>query len=83
MLFNKDEILDTFLTGPEALAGAIILQACDDYLTARRKLKRNPHHGVAAATAGECEKFFRSRWFGALSDVSGSLILDRLRRQSG
>ena len=81
-LRNRDRNMDIDLSGWEGLAHAIILQACEDYRLARKKLKRNPDNREAAALARNCEKFFRSDWFRALTDIDGNHVLSELRRET-
>ena len=81
-LRNRDRNMDIDLSGWEGLAHAIILQACEDYRLARKKLKRNPDNREAAALARNCEKFFRSEGFRTLTDLNGYVLLDKLRRET-
>lgn len=57
----------------ENLANAIIIQAVKDYRkglrTDNRKLKR------------ECERFFRSDWYMALTAVPGETLIKKLRTE--
>jgi len=66
----------------EALANAIIQQAAKDYMDALRKLKRNPKHRESLATAKECEEFFRSDWFHALTKVDSEYLLQRMQKEA-
>ena len=81
-LRKRDRNMDIDLSGWEGLANAVILCACEDYRSARKKLGRNRDNKMATAMARDCEKFFRSDWFGALSDVDGSFLLSELRRET-
>ena len=65
----------------EALANAIVLQACEDYRTALRKLKKNPKNQEAMSEAMECERFFRSGWYQALTSVDGEYLIRKLREE--
>lgn len=69
-------------SGYEGLANAIIIQACKDYRVARKKLRRNPRNRDAAALAEETERFFLSPWFGALTNVDGKFILQKLNEEA-
>lgn len=65
----------------ENLANAIIFSAVKDYRAARRKLKRKPKNEDAKLMVEDCERFFRSDWFGALSNVDGKALLKRLKEE--
>lgn len=65
----------------ERLANAIILQAVKDYRTARKKLKRYPKNKDAKLMIEDCEKFFRSDWFTALTSVDGQMLLTKLQEE--
>ena len=61
----------------EKLANAIFLQAVKDYRTARKKLKKYPKIMVE-----DCERFFRSDWFAALTGIDGQMLLKKLQEES-
>ena len=63
------------------LAHAIVITAAKDYRTALKKLKRNPKNKDAMATAMECERFFRSDWYKALTSVDGEWLINKLRQE--
>ncbi len=65
----------------EKLANAIILQAVKDYRAARKKLKKQPRNKDAEIMINDTERFFRSDWFTALTDVDGALILRKLQEE--
>ncbi len=65
----------------ENLAHEIILQAVKDYRTARKKLKYHPKNKDAKLMIEDCERFFRSDWFGALTSVDGQLPLKKLQEE--
>ncbi len=65
----------------ENLAHEIILQAVKDYRTARKKLKYHPKNKDAKLMIEDCERFFRSDWFGALTSVDGQLLLKKLQEE--
>ena len=65
----------------EALANAIVLKAVDDYRKARRKVHRMPGQKGAQEMIREVEKFFCSRWFMALTDTDGNVILEHLKKE--
>ena len=66
--------------GAHELANAIIVQACKDYRSALKKLKRNPRHSESQRTKGSCERFFRSEWFEVLSDLDGEALISMIRK---
>lgn len=65
----------------EKLANAVILQAVKDYRTANKKLKKQPTNKDAELMVLGTEKFFRSDWFTALTDVDGAVILRKLQEE--
>lgn len=65
----------------EKLANAIILQAVKDYRATRKKLKKQPRNKDAEIMINDTERFFRSDWFTALTDVDGALILRKLQEE--
>ncbi len=65
----------------EKLANAIIMQAVKDYRTARKKLKKRPTNKDVELMVIDTEKFFRSDWFTALTNVDGEVILRKLQEE--
>lgn len=65
----------------ENLANAIILQAVKDYRAAKKKLKRNPRNTLAQSEIESIERFFRSDWYAALTDVDGRMLIRKLREE--
>lgn len=65
----------------EKLANDIILQAVKDYRAAKKKLKKQPTNKDAEIMIKDTERFFRSDWFTALTDVDGSVILRKLQEE--
>ena len=65
----------------ENLANAIVALAANDYLTALRKLKRRPGNKAAMADAMELEHFFRSGWYGVLTNVDPDYLIRKLREK--
>ena len=63
----------------ERLANAIVLQAVADYRVALKKIKAHPKNREAISEALEIEKFFRSGWYGILTDVDGEYLIRRLQ----
>ena len=62
----------------ENLANAIILQAVKDY---RMVLKANSRNRTAQADKAEIERFFRSQWYSALTDVNGEMLIRSLQKE--
>lgn len=63
----------------EVLAEQIIFQAVADY---RRALRgTGVGHRKPKTVIKECEKFFRSEWYGILTNVDGELIISKLRKE--
>lgn len=65
----------------ENLANSIIVQACDDYRAALKKIKKNPRNKDAISEALSIERFFRSTWYHALTTVDGDFIIRKLRAE--
>lgn len=64
---------DFLEAGYDALANAIILQACKDYRKALRGYKKNEIMKI--------RKFFHSQWYSELTKVNGDYILREIERQ--
>ncbi len=69
------------ITTYENLANAIILQAVKDYRMALKGLKANPRNRTAKADKDEIERFFRSQWYSALTDVNGEMLIRSLQKE--
>ena len=70
------------MTDPyKELANAIILQGVKDYREAGKKLKKRPKNGNIKPMVKDCERFFCSEWFGALSNLDGRALLKRLKEE--
>ena len=67
------------MSGYDALANAIIIQAVQDYRSAQIKLRKEPDNDAAAKTLQEIEAFFQSKWFGLLSELNGEKLLQKLK----
>ena len=65
----------------ENLANAIILQAVKDYRMALKSLKANSRNRTAQADKRENERFFRSQWYSALTDVDGEMLIRSLQME--
>lgn len=67
------------------LMNAIILQAVKDYRLALRyerdlRYNQEMQHSYRKLLR-ECERFFRSEWFSALTTVNGNTIIKKLRKE--
>ena len=65
----------------ENLANAIILQAVKDYREARKKHKKRPKNEDAKLMISDCEAFFRSDWFKALTELDDEMLLRKLQEE--
>ena len=63
------------------LAAAIVLQAVKDYRAAVRRKKRDSGNRGARMRIRECERFFRSRWYGMLTDIDPEEVIRALREE--
>ena len=61
------------MEGYKELANAIILQASKDY---RKALKYDER-----GRKPEIDKFFRSEWFAILTNISGEMLIQKLRAE--
>ncbi len=64
----------------ENLANAIVMQAVKDYRGAQHSMRRYPNAN-AKAMIKDCEKFFLSGWFEALTGANGEFILKKLQQE--
>lgn len=71
----------------EALANGIIIQAVKDYRWACKRLKnprcRNTKRQEAELMKDDCLRFFRSQWFGALTEVEPEYLIRKLDEEVG
>lgn len=71
------------MTDPyENLVNAIVLQAVKDYRDALKRLKKKPSNQAALSDTMECEHFFRSSWYAALTNVDGEHLIYKLREEA-
>ena len=63
------------------LANAIVAQAAQDYLSALKRLKKNPRNRTAMDEAMQMEKFFHSGWYGVLTGVDPDYLIRKLREK--
>ena len=64
-----------------SLANAIVIQAAKDYRVALRRLRRNPNNKSALSEIVDLERFFRSEWDAALTNVPGELLIQKLKEE--
>ena len=67
----------------DKLANTIVMQAVRDWRFSVRKLKKRPRYNPAREMRDECERFFLSGWFVALTNVDGNVILNELKKEEG
>ncbi len=66
----------------EELANAIVMRAVKDWRKAVKTLKKRPRCEAAKQVKEDCERFFCSEWFEALTDVDGGVILRKLKQEA-
>ncbi|MCI8918484.1 MAG: hypothetical protein HFH29_06860 [Eubacterium sp.] len=66
----------------EQLGNEIILQAFKDYRAALQVLKDNPKSISAGRDRNDVERFFRSRWFSALTEIDSEMLIRKLKEES-
>ena len=74
--------IDTELAWEQGLANAIVIQATEDYRRALRRLRRDPRHKDSLILKDSCERFFRSQWYGVLTDADGEMLMQRIREEA-
>ncbi|SDN04953.1 hypothetical protein [Acetanaerobacterium elongatum] len=65
----------------ENLANAIILKSAQDYREALGILRFSPKDKDASITKNEIERFFRSGWFGLLTNIDPEMLISKLRKE--
>lgn len=63
------------------LANAIILQAVKDYRSALKKMSRARNNKDAKNMKEEVERFFRSGWFGMLTQIDPEMLIRKLQEE--
>ena len=66
----------------EALANAIILQAVKDYRDANKKLRKGRKNSSAEDMKNQCLRFFRSDFFGVLTDLDPEFLIRKLEEEN-
>ena len=64
----------------QALANAIVELAVKDYKTALKYHYRHPNRKEYADDVSRLERFFRSGWYGMLTNLDGELLMNSVRR---
>ena len=65
----------------ENLANAIILRAVEDYRETLGILRYSPNDKDASIGKYEIERFFRSDWFGLLTNIDPEMLIGKLRKE--
>ena len=65
----------------ENLANAIILRAVEDYRQALGILRYSPNDKDASISKDEIERFFRSGWFGLLTNIDPEMLMGKLHKE--
>ena len=52
-----------------------------DYMKALQKLKKYPRDSEARQMRNDCESFFRSSWYSALTSVDGEFLMRKLQME--
>ena len=69
------------MSGYEALANAVILQAVRGWRDACRINKSYPENFADERKRKDIERFFRSDWFSVLTNLDGRLLLRKLQEE--
>lgn len=67
----------------ESLANAVILQAVKDYREANKKLAGGRRNQDAEMMKRDCLRFFRSGWFGMMTEVNSEFLIKKLDEEAG
>ena len=65
----------------ENLANAIILRAVEDYRESLGILRYSPNDKDASISKDEIERFFRSGWFGLLTNIDPEMLMGKLHKE--
>lgn len=63
------------------LANAIVELAAKDYRKALKRLSKYPHDREGLYMKEECERFFRSRWYGLLTGIDPEFLINKLQME--
>ena len=64
----------------QALANAIVELAVKDYKKALKAHSKHPHNKEYADEVRSLERFFRSGWYGMLTNLDGEVLMASVRR---
>ena len=64
----------------QALANAIVELAVKDYKKALKAHSKHPNNKEYADEVKSLERFFRSCWYGTLTDLDGEYLINGVRR---
>ena len=68
------------MTPYQALANAIVELAVKDYKKSLKRYYRSQNNEDYAAEVKSLERFFRSGWYGMLTDLDGEYLMTGVRR---
>lgn len=68
------------MTPYQALANAIVELAVKDYKKALKQHQHFPNNKEYADEVASLERFFRSGWYGMLTDLDGEYLMTSIRR---
>lgn len=66
----------------ESLANAIVLQAVKDFRDANKKLAKGRKNSVAQDVKNECIRFFKSPFFGVLTNIDPEMLIQKLEEET-
>ena len=69
------------MDGYEMLAAAVVERAVLDYKEAMENIRAKYNVLEAQNVIRNLDRFFRSEWFGILSDLDGEDLIELMRRQ--
>ena len=69
------------MDGYEMLAAAVVERAVLDYRQAQENIRTKYNVLEAQNVIRNLDRFFRSEWFGILSDLDGEDLIELMRRQ--
>lgn len=75
MRLRTDELL---FHGTDGLAKAIVIQACNDYLLAKKGRKIEVDGRKAEINMDELLDFFHGDWYGLLTNIPAKMLLKQL-----
>lgn len=68
--------------GAITLSKAIVRRACKEYRAILRRIKKHPELEAESMEKWELERFFRSRYFSAITmGLDGNTVIQKLRKE--